>query len=161
MIWLYLSHIINSNKFTGIIRTEYELAKYARELQKQQFPIRFCQFSPQFGFISVEPESVDQALLRFQQKTDGITVTHLSKLQKRILRTKNSIRKRTRKLKRLLGICHYPFSNGDTVITVGQDLGSGDMLDLACIKQKIKLKLHMMSYDIIPITHPQYVNINV
>ena len=51
MIWIYLSHIANSNKFTGIIRTEYELAKYARELQ-DQFPIDFCRFDPKIGFIA-------------------------------------------------------------------------------------------------------------
>ena len=164
MIWTYLSHIANSNKFTGIIRTEYELAKYARELQ-DQFPIAFCRFDPKIGFIAEKAETVDQALSRFQKKADGtahsIPLPYQNKFQKRIYKTQTSIRKRIRKLKRQLGLCSHPFNNGDTVITVGQELGSGDKLDLLCIKQKIHLKVQVLNHDIIPITYPHYVNINV
>ena len=165
MIWIYLSHIINSNKFTGIIRTEYELAKYARKLQKKRFPIMFCQCDPRVGFLAItDIAEIDCALARFNRKADGslhsIDPPYQNKIQKRVYRTQTSIRKRIRKLKRLLGICSHPFHSGDTVISVGQDIGSGDMLDLLCIKRKIDLNIHVMNHDIIPITHPKYVNLD-
>lgn len=165
MIWIYLSHILSSNKFTGIVRTEYELARYARKLQKKQYPIHFCRFDQKNGFSAVAQDSVELALLRFQQKPDDSNRLNTqppaqTKLQKRLARANNSLQKRLHMLKRACGLLSHPFSDGDTLISVGQDMGCGDVLDLRSIKQKVKISVQVMNHDIIPITHPQFVNLN-
>ena len=165
MIWIYLTHILSSNRFSGITRTEYELASYARKLQKQGKQIQFCRFDPRVGFVAIpDYAEIDQALSRLSQKGNEKQKRNTvvdNRIKKRMIKLQTSVLKRLKRIQRWLGVCANPFQNGDTLVTVGQDIGCGDMLDLLYIKRKIGIKVHVMNHDIIPITHPQHVNIDV
>lgn len=158
VIWLYLVHIVDYQfNFTGINRTEYELTLHARKLQQQGQSIAFCRFDKVHGFTKIPTDFIDQILMRADR--DGIDAPPLSYgnlLQKRIFKTKISIQKRVRKINKLLHKVHCPFAYNDTIITVGQDVDSGDMLELAYLKDKLSLNIHIMNHDIIPILFPQF-----
>lgn len=151
MIWIHISNILNETKFTGIVRTEYELCLYAHQLYEQGHQIGFSTFDERIGFIQLSPQQVLNVLNNL--KNGHALCKKLTRKQK----FKRSILKRINALKVFFGHVHHYFNDGDVVISVGQKLDTKEMPSFLLIKKQINLQLKFLCHDLMPINYPQFV----
>lgn len=151
MIWVNLSSILEVNKFSGIVRTEYEVCLYAYEQWQQGREIGFCTFDERIGFIEIDKDHISQVLNNL--KNDEFTNIRKRDFKSRLHR---SFLKRLNKIKSYMGSVQYCFKNGDTVISVGQKLGTNEIVYFKLIKKHIRLHLKFLCHDLIPMNHPEF-----
>ena len=70
MIWILLSNIPHETKFTGIVRTEYELSLYAHQLFQKGEDVGYCTFHAQKGFIKISYSEIESILENLNDKVD-------------------------------------------------------------------------------------------
>lgn len=167
MLWLHLSNITYVARLTGIPRTEYETFILALQKQNAGEKIKFCIYCADRGFIELGTQEVNDIVHRFESiQRDGLNHYYAHEQSKRKKqrclknfckrrwnKTKLSIQKRIHVLNRYFNKFYYPFSQGDTIISVGLNINSKDMNELAYIKQKKSLYIKVFCHDIIPISH--------
>lgn len=152
MIWVNISNILYENKFSGIIRTEYELCCYAYTLKKQGKTISFCTYDKSFGFIKINDDVLSQRLTNLKNGT-ALEQKKLS----RTLKFKRSFLKRINEIKYHLGIIKHPFHDNDVIIGAGQALNTNEMKSFLIIKKQINIVLKILCHDLMPINTPQFV----
>lgn len=155
MIWINISNILIDSKFTGILRTEYELCCYAFQLKQKGYPINFCYYDVRSGFIEIDDKKLNQRLTDL--KNGVATQTTLSSFQKKL----RSILKKITLLKYIFGYVNHPFSNNDIIIGVGQMINTNEMNSFFKIKKQTPLTLKFLCHDLMPVSTPQFVFENV
>jgi glycosyltransferase involved in cell wall biosynthesis len=167
MLWLHLSNITYVARLTGIPRTEYETFILALQKRNAGEKIKFCTYYADRGFIELGTKEINDIVHRFESiQRDGLNHYYAHEQSKRKKqrclknfckrrwnKTKLSIQKRIHVFNRYFNKFYYPFSQGDTIISVGLNINSKDMNELAYIKQKRSLYIKVFCHDIIPITH--------
>lgn len=151
MLWINISNILKVNRFSGIARTEYELCAYAYQLSKQQYAIKFCTFDECYGFVEVESKQLSGVL--YNLKNDCVSKKGRLKFKKKFRR---SFLKRINTIRVICGFVCHNFCDGDVIISVGQNLGSSEMLAFDIVKRKVNIELRLLCHDLIPINYPQY-----
>lgn len=151
MIWINISNILQETKFTGIVRTEYELCNYAYQLYEQGQPIGFCQFNELTGFIKLDYALIQETL--FNLKHGKATLTKQNRKNKLM----RSVLKRLNKLKLLFGKINHCFQDGDVIISAGQKLGTAEMRSLLLIKKYVNVQFKLLCHDLMPINYPEFV----
>lgn len=154
MIWINISNILTADKFSGIVRTEYELCSYAYECHQKGQDIRFSTYQENLGFIEIKSNIVYHHLQSLKHTYRPPVVS--KKVHKRLSKLKRSITKRLNKIKKIFGTHHHCFSDGDIVISVGQRLGSNEMSAFIAIKHHTKLQLRTLCHDILPINDSRF-----
>ncbi len=184
MIWILLSNIPHETKFTGIVRTEYELSLYAHQLFQKGEDVGYCTFHAQKGFIKISYSEIESILENLNDKVDlsgkkisqnkDLTSTNLILLPRRnltffqkILRSyykrlntinffiEKYLLKKRDKEKNKNEPC---FRDGDTIISVGQRTGTNEFNELYQIKKNINLEFKLLCHDLMPISYPNFVN---
>lgn len=151
MIWINISNILKITKFSGIARTEYELCLYAYELKKQGHNIGFSTYDVCVGFKSIEEKYLEDVLYKLKNNQ----IEYPPKL-KPWPKLRRSILKRLNLLKVFCNIMTHPYQQGDVIISVGQDMQSGEMWAYRAVKSQVKVKLNLLCHDLIPINYPQF-----
>lgn len=157
MIWINISNILTNSKFTGIIRTEYELCTYAYECYTNGMDIGFCTYQENLGFIEIHPEIIYKRLQVLKYGNEHLPIL-VKKINRRISKFKRSVSKRINQLKSIFynGNSHC-FHHGDTILSVGQRLNTDEMITFAKIKQKVKIDVRLLVHDLMPINHSEFV----
>ena len=151
MIWIHISNILKVNKFSGIARTEYELCLYAYKLSQQGYAVKFSTFDDCLGFIEISHQQLSDVLHNL--KNDCVKSTGRLKFKPKLRR---SILKRLNAFRVFCGFVSYCFSDGDLIISVGQNLNPQEMRAFEIMKKKINLELKLLCHDLIPISYPQF-----
>lgn len=149
MIFIHLSNLLTQRNFSGIVRTEYELCRYALDHAPD---IAFSAFDRTQGFVRVDKTEL---LTRMQKFKDGTLMT--GPRPNIAQRLKNSTLKRFTTIKQKMGVINHPFGDGDVIISVGQEVGSGEMTGFNLIKQRTDITLKVLVHDLIPLNSPQFV----
>lgn len=158
MIWIQICNILVDTKFTGIVRTEYEVCLHAYELYEQGENIGFSAYDETKGFYAISPQIIKSQLdaLKFGTEPQIVSIPRLP-FKKRF---KRSVSKRINRLKEKFGVLVYPFKSGDTIICVGQRLHSNDLISFEIIKQKVDLTLMFYCHDVLPASNAQFFETN-
>lgn len=151
MIWINISNILKITKFSGIARTEYELCLYAYELRNQGHNIGFSTYDVCVGFKKIEEKYLEEVLYRLKnnQMESAPKLKFWQKLRRSILKRLNLI-------KVFCNLMTHPYQNGDVIISVGQDMKSGEMWAYRAVKSQRQVKLNLLCHDLIPINYPQF-----
>lgn len=151
MLWINISNILKVNRFSGIARTEYELCLYAYKLSEQGYAIKFCTFDECLSFTEIESQQLSDIL--YNLKNDCVVKKPRLGFKQKLRR---SILKRLNTVKVGCGIVYNNFSDGDLIISVGQNLGSSEMKAFEIIKRKVDIELRLLCHDLIPINYPEF-----
>ena len=171
MLWLYLSNITYVTRLTGIPRTEYEVLIYALKKKAEGKKIKFCSYYADRGFFELDTNKVNDIVAKFEfierEGLDNYFAFEKIKRQekqkptlffkRRWDKTKLSFKKKIRNCFRYFNKFYCPFSDNDIILSVGMNINSKDMLELAFIKKNKPLYIKIFCHDIIPLTYPRLV----
>lgn len=139
---------IQRNKAQGFLISAQMLPRRSRLIRGIAYII-----SSFYGINSALDKALDKAV--------GQIYTHMKNVYMGLLgsRKRIDVRKNVKTFKYLskTPLTHSPFSDGDIVFTCGLDWDHEILEKISTIKKVVNLNLVTVIYDLIPISHPEYV----
>lgn len=151
MIWINISNLLEAKNFSGIARTEYELSLYAYNLKLQGCSIKFSTFDRMYGFKELKLNEMETILSNLKNNS-VVSKEKLNFFEK----LNRSFCKRLVSLRLYCGVVNHCFSDGDTIVSVGQNIGSGETHAYGVIKKSISFKLKVLCHDLMPLNYSKF-----